>query len=43
MVAYMACDDTIEDAILLSDKAAAKLVSPLIKNVQLIINDNDIL
>ena len=42
-IAYMACDETTEDAILISDKAAAKLTSPIIKKVPIIINDNDIM
>lgn len=42
-VAYMACDETTEDAILISDEAAAKLSSPIIKKVPIIINDNDIM
>lgn len=41
-VAYMALDDNMEDSIIFSDKAAAKLTSPLIKPVQIMINDNDI-
>ena len=42
-IAYMACDETTEDAILISDKAAAKLTSPIIKKVPIVINDNDIM
>lgn len=42
LVTYLACDDTIEDGILLSESAAKKFVSPLFKKIQLIINDNDI-
>lgn len=41
-VLYMALDDNMEDSIILSDKAAARLDAPLIKPVQIMINDNDI-
>lgn len=41
-VAYMALDDNMEDSIIFSDVAASKLTSPLIKPVQIMINDNDI-
>jgi len=40
---YLSCDDTMEDSILLSSAAVYKLTSPLIKKVQIIINDNDIM
>lgn len=40
---YLACNDNTEDAIILAESAAKKFVSPLIKKVSLIINDNDIL
>ena len=42
LVTYLACDDTIEDGIILSESAAKKFVSPLFKKIRLIINDNDI-
>ena len=42
ITAYMACDKTKEDGIILSAPAAKKLASPLIKKVQIVINDNDI-
>lgn len=41
-IAYMALDDNMEDSIILSDKAAETLVAPLVKPVQIMINDNDI-
>lgn len=41
-VVYMALDDNMEDSIIFSDVAASKLTSPLIKPVQIMINDNDI-
>jgi DNA-directed RNA polymerase beta subunit len=41
-VTYMALDDNMEDSIIFSDVAAGKLTSPLIKPVQIMINDNDI-
>lgn len=41
-VAYLALDDNMEDSIVFSDKAAAKLTSPLVKPVEIMINDNDI-
>lgn len=40
---YLAIDDTMEDSILISESAAKKLVSPSIKTVSIIINDNDML
>lgn len=40
--AYMSSDNNMEDGIILSDKAAEKLSSSLIKPVSVIINDNDI-
>lgn len=40
---YISCDKTMEDSVILSKSAAAKLASPLIKVVPIIINDNDIL
>ena len=43
MTAYMSCDNTMEDGIIISESAAKKLTAPLIKPVQIIINDNDIL
>ena len=41
-VAYLALDDNMEDSIVFSDVAAAKLTSPLVKPVEIMINDNDI-
>lgn len=39
---YSACEDTIEDAIIISESASKKLASPLVKKVNIVINDNDI-
>lgn len=39
---YSACEDTMEDAIVISETAARKLASPLVKKVNIIINDNNI-
>lgn len=39
---YSACEETMEDAIIISESASKKLASPLIKKVNIIINDNDI-
>ena len=41
-VAYFALDDNMEDSIIFSDVAAGKLTSPLVKPVEIMINDNDI-
>ena len=41
-VAYMSLDKNMEDSIIFSDTAAAKLASPLIKPVDIMINENDI-
>lgn len=41
-VIYMSLDDNMEDSLIFSDKAAGTLTSPLIKPVQIMINDNDI-
>lgn len=41
-VAYLALDDNMEDSIVFSDVAAGKLTSPLVKPVEIMINDNDI-
>ena len=41
-VLYMALDDNMEDSIIFSDEAAGRLTSPLIKPVQIMINDNNI-
>ena len=43
LTAYISCDPSMEDGIILSESAAKKLVSPLLKRVTIIINDNDIL
>lgn len=39
---YSACEDTMEDAIIISESASRKLASPLVKKVTVMINDNDI-
>ena len=39
-VAYMSLDQNMEDSIIISDEAAARLTSPLIKPVQIPINEN---
>jgi hypothetical protein len=41
-VAYLALDDNMEDSIIFSDTAASKLVTPFVKPVEIMINDNDI-
>ena len=41
-VLYMALDDNMEDSVVISDVAAAKLSAPLVKEVEIIINENDI-
>ena len=41
-VAYLALDDNMEDSIVFSDTAASKLVTPFVKPVEIMINDNDI-
>lgn len=41
-VAYMSLDKNMEDSIIYSEEAAAKLTSPLIKPVEIMINENDI-
>lgn len=41
-VAYMALDDNMEDSIVCSEAAQRRLVSPLVKPVEITINDNDI-
>lgn len=43
LTAYISCDPSMEDGIILSESAAKKLISPLLKKVTVIINDNDIL
>lgn len=43
MTMYLASEKTKEDSIVLSEEAADKLVSPLLKKVNIIINENDIL
>ena len=42
LTVYSANEDTMEDAILISESASKKLASPLVKKVNIIINDNDI-
>ena len=39
---YSACEETMEDAIVISESASKKLASPLVKKVTIVINDNDI-
>lgn len=39
---YAACEETMEDAIIISESASKKLASPLVKKVTVVINDNDI-
>lgn len=39
---YNACEETMEDAIIISESASKKLASPLVKKVSIVINDNDI-
>lgn len=39
---YTACEETMEDAIVISESAAKKLASPLIKRVIVQVNDNEI-
>lgn len=39
---YLNLDSNMEDSVLMSDVAASKLTSPLIKPVKIMINDNDI-
>lgn len=42
LTVYSACEETMEDAIIISESASKKLASPLVKKVTVIINDNDI-
>lgn len=42
-VAYLATERTMEDGFIVSESAAKKLGSPLIRKVKIIVNDNDIL
>lgn len=39
---YSACEETMEDAIVISESASKRLASPLVKRVNIVINDNDI-
>lgn len=39
---YSACEDSMEDAIIVSESAAKRLSTPLVKKVKIVINDNDI-
>lgn len=41
--AYLSCSNNTEDAIIISESAAQKFTSPLLKKVNITINDNDIL
>lgn len=42
LTCYMAIDNVKEDAVVISETAAKKLSSPIIKKVQIVINENDI-
>lgn len=42
LTTYMSCEYTKEDGIIISESARQKLAAPLIKKVQITINDNDI-
>lgn len=39
---YASCEETMEDAIVISESASQKMRSPLVKKVNIIVNDNDI-
>ena len=39
---YSSCEETMEDAIVISESASKKLASPLVKKVRIVVNDNDI-
>jgi DNA-directed RNA polymerase beta subunit len=41
-VLYIALDQNMEDSIVISNEAAAKLTAPLVKKIDVIINENDI-
>lgn len=41
-VGYLSLDDNMEDSIIFSESAAARLTAPLIHPIQIMINDNDI-
>lgn len=41
-VLYQALDANMEDSVIISDTAAAKMTAPLVKEVDIIINENDI-
>lgn len=41
-VAYMSLDKNMEDSVIISDVAAKRLTSPLLKPVKIMINENDI-
>ena len=42
LVLYNCSEQTMEDAIILSESAAKKLASPLVHKIKIVINDNDI-
>lgn len=42
LTVYSACEETMEDAIIISESASKKLASPLVKKVTIVVNDNDI-
>lgn len=42
LTVYNASEETMEDAIIISESASKKLASPLVKKVSVVINDNDI-
>ena len=41
-ILYQALDGNMEDSVIISDVAASKMTAPLVKEVEIIINDNDI-
>lgn len=41
-VAYMALDHNMEDSVIISERCSERLSAPLIRNVKIIINENDI-
>ena len=41
-ILYMALDENMEDSVVISDVAAAKMTAPLVKEVDIMVNENDI-
>ena len=41
-ILYMALDENMEDSVVISDEAAAKMTAPLVKEVDIMVNENDI-